>query len=340
MRYSRLKRYLVAAVILGALLVYHFVFFPWWRPPNRSAEEVEQRFRQVARLAEPRAGRGDNKLLGEALERLRASASHGREGLVDRGGNPRSPFPHVAPEQLDPSGQAAIALLRGWHTAGGGFASSTCETLCSEHASGSFQCAIALNRLGSLALATATGEERTTVDAVLHLAHAMRGAGRHAEFIVGTSLAEQSVAWAHTRAVPAWSTFRELGPRAAEIVPAFARERWCALAAIERKPTAAGWFDFTLRASTGEPVGPEPPLGIVRPRRERLVALDTAATAVLAAAAHSSDLPAMSRAVERAMQDAQHVRRTTLQFESYFVPAIDRAQRATLSYEQLLSSGD
>jgi hypothetical protein len=339
MKYARPKRYLVAAVILGALLVYHFVFFPWWRLPDRSAEEVEQRFRQVARLAEPHAARGDSKLLREALERLRASASHGRAELVDRGGNPRSPFPYVAPEQLDPSGQAAITLLRSWHAAGGGFASSTCETVCTEDGSGSFQCAVALNRLGSLALATATGEDRTTVDAVLHLAHAMRGAGRHAEFVIGTSLAEQSVAWAHTRAVPAWASFRELGPRAAEVVPAFARERWCALAAIERKLTAAAWFDFTLRASAGEPAGLAPPLGIVRPGRERLVALDTAATAVLAAAAHSSDLPAMSRAVERAMHDAQDVRRTTLQSESYFAPAIDRAQRAIRSYEQLLSSG-
>jgi len=54
------------------------------------------------------------------------------------------------------------------------------------------------------------------------------------------------------------------------VAPAFARERWCALAPIERSRPAAGWFDFAIRTTTSAPAGLEPPLGIVRPDAEDL----------------------------------------------------------------------
>src|SRR3954452_20642585 len=224
MKHAHLKRSLAAAVLFAVLLIYHFVFFPWWRVPSRSALEIEERFARLARLAEPQDGIGDSKTLREALDHFRASSAHHRDEFMDAGGDPNRPFPHLASEQLDPNGQAAVAALRRWHTTGGGFATSLCHTLCSQDAEGPFQCAIALNRLGTLALATATRDEQTTVDAVLHLARAMRGSGGHPEFMIGSSLAEQGVAWAHTRDVPTWSTFRDLKPRTSEVVPAFARE--------------------------------------------------------------------------------------------------------------------
>lgn len=329
---------IVAFLLVVVALAYRVVFFPWWRLPDRSAEDIERRFQQLESWARLRRGAADSSSLSQALARLRASSMQRPQELLRQSSRARDGLPLLPWQQLDAHGQVALALLHDWHAKQGGFAASSCSNVCTEAREGAFQCAIELNRLGTLALVTASDGQPHAVDAVLHLAHVLRNSGHHAEFLVGTLLAEKAGDWARSRRVKPWSTFHELAPRAAEVLPAFARDRWCEFAHLRASRPAATWLDFAVETNTAKPEHLTAPFGIVRPERERLVALDTAASVVLAAAVHGSDLQRMAGAVERETLAAQEVLRTT-PLEA-FAPTIERAARVISTFHELHKRGD
>ncbi len=253
----RLRRVLAVALLLVGFCALVFVvvtairLYPWLRGPSESREVIEARWVKLEALAKTEEVVGDDAALLDAAE---AAA-----GFDPPHGGDKLPF--LERDQLEERHVAALDGFVAWHGKGREYVGPKCGDMDSRRARASLK----LYRLGQLSLLSAGGSDIAQFEAVLALALGQRQRGQLVDYAVGVALASRAAEWAQARGVTLSRNFEGYRPKIGEFRRAWARDAACVMQLLDAE--TAPVVTERKRFWSDE----QPPFGLQRLERERLV---------------------------------------------------------------------